>query len=418
MVGSTQFGATRATIADAESSLAFSGSTPIQIPQGGSAIVDVFADILTTSSASSSAGVIDLIGWSALGNISNSAITFPGAVEGQSITISAGPTLTVARASESAPSKQVVMGSSGNSLFTLRLTSDNVEDVRVTDITLQDTVANGSAGIASFQNLTLWDGATQVGGPLSLSMLNAGTSTVAFSLSSGGVIVPKNGTKNLELKADVASFSSGGATSNSTHNFGLAGNVTSSVIALGKDSNLSATVSGTPNSNTSTVYRTKVTLSSSLLGSSVARARTAVDDLATFNFAANSGYQAILGTVSLKFTGIAVSAGSTAFTVDLIDSNTNAALGSASQQTCTPGSGNSCSVTFSPQFIIDAASTKAAKVRINSASVYNQSGGSGTESLSVLVNAAGDVVVNDGSTPGIVLESTVVPFTVVNVSYE
>jgi hypothetical protein len=415
MVGSTQFGSTRATLSltAAETSIAFSG-TAIVVPAGGSVTVDVYADILTGSVTTSS--VIDLTGWSAIGVTSLSTITFGSAVGGQDITISSGPTLTVAAASETAPSKQVVMGSTGNSLFTLRLTANNVEDIRVTDITLRDNIGSGSTGIASFTNLALYDGTTMVAGPLSATMPGSASSSVAFSLASGGVVVPKNGTKNLELKGDVATFSSGGATSGSTHNWGLL-NSTSSVTAYGKDSSASATVSGSPTSNTSTVYRTKVTLSSSLLGSSSGRARTAVDDLATLNFAANSSYQAVLGTVTLKFSGIAVSNGSTAFTVDLIDTNTNLNLGSASQQTCTPGLGNSCLVTFSPQFTIDAGTTKATKVRVNSASFFDASV-AGTQSLSVLINGTSDTQIYDGSTAAIPLESTVVPFTVTSVSYE
>jgi hypothetical protein len=417
MVGSTQFGTTRATLSTsaAETSIAFSG-TAIVVPAGGSVTVDVYADILTGSSDMASA--FDLIGWSAIGTTSLSTITFGTAVAGQSITISSGPVLTVAQASESAPSKQVVMGSTGNSLFTLRLTADNVEDIRVTDVTLADSIGNGGvAGIASYQNLALYDGTTMVAGPLGMTMPGTATSSVTFSLASGGVIVPKNGTKNLELKGDVATYSSGGATSGTTHNWGLL-NSTSSITAYGKDSSGAATVSGSPTSNTSTVYRTKVTLSSSLLGTSSGRARTAVDDLATLNFAANSSYQAVLGTVSLKFSGIAVTNGTANFTVDLIDTNTNVDLGGGSdQQTCSPGTGNSCTVTFHPQFTIDAGNTKAVKVRVNSASFFDASV-AGSQSLSVLVNGTTDVLIYDGSTRAIPLESTAVPFTVVNVSYE
>ncbi len=418
MVGSTQFGTTRATLSAtaAETSIAFSG-TAIVVPSGGSVTVDVYADILTGSATQAS--VFDLTGWSAIGVASLSTISFGSEVVGQSITISSGPTLTVAQASESAPTKQVVMGSTGNSLFTLRLTADNVEDVRVTDITLADSIGSGATGIASYENLTLYDGTTVVAGPLGMTMPGSATSSVSFSLQGGGVIVLKNGTKNLELKGNVATFSSGGATSGSTHNWGLL-NSTSSVTAYGKDSSASATVSGSPTSNTSTVYRTKVTLSSSLLGSSSGRARTAVDDLATLNFAANSSYQAVLGTVSLKFSGIAVTNGTASFTVDLIDTNTNVNIGSAAQQTCIPGVGNSCTVTFAPQFTIDSGTTKATKIRINSASLFDASV-AGSQSLSVLVNGtdqSSTVMIYDGSTQAIPLEATVVPFTVVNVSYE
>lgn len=417
MVGSTQFGVTRATIGDAETSLPFSASTPVVVPAGGSVTVDVYADILTTSGAATHSAVIDLIGWLALGATSNSSITFGTAVSGQDVTIASGPVLTVAKASESAPTKQVVMGSTGNSLFTLRLTADNVEDVRVTEIALEDVIGSNSAGKASYENVALYDGTTLVSGPKSLSLADTSSSTVRFTMTGDGVIVPKNGTKNLELKGDVASYTSGGAYSGSTHNFRLQDNATSSVVAYGKDSSAAVTVSGTPNSNTSTVYRTKVTLSSALMGASAGRSRQAVDDIAYLNFAANSSYQAILNTVTLKFSGGAVASGTATFDVYLIDANTNAGLGSATAaQSCDESAGTGCTVTFNPVFTIDAGSTKQAKVRVDSSNFTN--GASVTDSLSVVVNAVGDVMVSDGSVTTIPLETTVVPFSVVTVSYE
>lgn len=417
MVGSTQFGSTRGTLSAtaAETSLAFSGATPIQVPTGGSVVVDVYADILTGSA--DEATVFDLSGWSAIGNVSNSSIEFPAAVTGQSVTISSGPTLTVAVGSDTSPAKQVVMNSTGNSLFTMRLTANNVEDVRVTAITLEDTVAGAtSTGVASFGNMYLYDGTTVLAGPLSISMAGFSSGSLAFSLGAG-VIVPKNGSKTLLLKGDVPSYDSGGAVSGSTHNFRLLDSATSSVTALGASSNGTATVTGTPNSNTSTVYRTKVSLSSALIGAATSRTRTAVDDIATLNFSANSSYQALLNSVTIKFQGQAVSNG-TAFSVDLIDANTNVALGSAASAVSCTGVGNSCSVTFSPIFTIDAGTMKQAKVRVNSSVFYNAA--SQSEGLSILVSGTGDVLISDGTTGGaaIPLESLVVPFTVANVSYE
>ncbi|HTY39629.1 MAG TPA: peptidoglycan-binding domain-containing protein [Candidatus Paceibacterota bacterium] len=414
MVGSTQFGSTRTTISNTGTDvLSVSGSTPIQVAQGGSVVVDVYADILTTSVAGTQSNVFSLTGWSALGSVSNSAITFPGSVNGQSVTLSSGPTLTVGKASASAPAQQVVMGSTNNSLFTMSLSSDNVEDIRVTDVTLLDTITGNAAGIASFQNLTLYNGTTAVAGPLSLTVPGTSTGTVHFTMSSP-LVVPKNSTVNLELRGDVATFSSGGAQSGSGHTYGIA--ATSSVIALGNSSNQAAVVAGTPTSSAATVYRTKVTLAASVLGSTAGRTRVAVDDIANLNFSADTAYKAVLGTVALKFSGQAVSNGSPAFTVDLIDANTNTDLGSAAQGTCTPGAGNSCTVTFSPQFSIDAGTTKITKVRVNSGSFFNSSQTS--DSLSVIVNGSTDVLINDGTTAGVPLPGTVVPFTVSNVSYE
>jgi len=120
--------------------------------------------------------------------------------------------------------------------------------------------------------------------------------------------------------------------------------------------------------------------------------------------------------VILKFTGAAVTSGGTAFTVDLIDANTNSLLGSAAQATCTPGQGNSCSVTFNPSYTVSAGTSKATKIRVNSSSFTNTA--SASDALSILVNATTDVTFNDGTTGSIPLEGTIVPFTVASVSYE
>lgn len=410
MAGGQQFGATRPTIGDSETSLSFSGSSPITVPAGGSVTIDVYADILTSTTAATHDNVIDLTGWSALGSVSNTSISFPGAVDGQNITISSGATLTVAQDSDTPPAKFIVMGSTNNSLFKVRLTADNVEDIKVTDITFRDTFT-GTAGVASLTNLELYDGTSKVGGPLPLSVSSgATTGTVTFSFATP-IVVQKSTSKTIEVRASVPMYEAG-AVSGSQHNLSIP--TTASVVALGKDSNVSATVSGMPSSNTATVARTKLSLSATTLGATSGRTRSAVDELATITFTADAGYQVTVNTVSLKFQGMAVSSG-TQFTVDLIDANTNGAWGSSSQASVTSGSGNSGTATFSPQAVVSAGSSKQVKVRVSSTNFFNQSQSS--DSLSVTVNAAGDVTWSDG-TSNFNLETTVVPFTVTNVSYE
>lgn len=411
MVGSTQFGTTRPTIGDTESGLAFSGS-PIVVPAGGSVTVDVYADILSTTAAGSQTTVIDFVSWTAVGSVSNSSIASPAAVNGQSITISTGPTLTISKDETNSPSaRQIVMNTSDNTLFAARFTASNVEDVKVTDIAILDTVSGTTAaGQTSFSNVSLWDGSSRVGGILTPTMAGSATSTVTFSFSEP-VVIPKNGSKTLVLKGTVSDYSSG-AVSGSVHTWSVLS--TSTVTAFGKDSNQSVEVDGSAAGNAQSVYRSKLSMTSSVLGSTSGRARQAVDDLATVSWTANSGNQVVLSTVTVKFSGQAVSDGSTAFTVDLLKSD-GSALGGATQQTCTPGAGNSCSVTFSPAFTISAGATQASKVRVNSGSFFDAA--SANESLSVLVNAAGDVLWSDGSTSGITLESSVVPFTIASVQY-
>ncbi len=417
MVGSTQFGATRTTVADGGITMAFSGSSPITVPAGGAVNVDVYADILSSSTSGATySAVIDVTGWSALGAVSNSSISFPGAVNGQAITLSSGAALTVSADSSTSASKQVVMGSAGNEVFKVKLQeTSNVEDVKVTDLIFTDAITGGSAGVASFQGMTLWDGSTQIGGPLNMTIgTSATTSTVQFSFATP-VVVSRNSSKVLTLKGDIADINSLGSTSGSSHKFKIYTSTTD-VIALGKDSNASATVTtSSATSNTSTVAQTKLSLSSSLLGSGTNRTRVSVDDIATLNFAANSAYQLTVNTISLKFSGGAVT-GTAGFNVSLIDANTNAVIGSSDIESCVDGDfDGSCVVDFDPQYVVSASDTKAVKVRVDSSAFNNNANSS--DSVSVIVNANTDVTWNDG-VGSFNLETTVTPFTIANVSFE
>jgi len=417
-VGTTQFGTTRAIVSDtATETITFSGASKINIPAGGSVSLDAFADIRSSASAVTYTAPIDLTDGTAVGGTSQSSITWPATdTSGQNVTIASGPTLTIAIDSNTKPARQVVFGSTANSLASYRFSANNTEDIRVTDVTFNDTITNGTANIASIKNLEFFDGNTKLAGPLNLTMPGATTASVAFSMGTNSqVIIPKNSAKTLELRGDVPTLSEiGTGASNDQHQFGIMPN--SNVTALGKDSSASATLSGTATGNVMTVLQTKLTLASSLLGAATGRTRVAVDDVATINWTADAADQLTMGTVALKFSGLAVSNGSTAFGVRIIDSATNSDWGSSASTNCTPGSGNSCSVTLGPAFIISKGTTKATKVRVNSTNFFN--GANTSDSMSVTIDAAGDVAWNDGTTAALSLEATVAPFVVVNVSYE
>lgn len=428
MVGGTQFGTTQAIVADTDTAMTFSGSSPILVPAGGSIVVDLYADILTSTTAVTHATVFDLSSGSAVGSVSNSSITWPAVVNGQAIVVSAGSTLTLTTDSDNVSARYLVMGSVDNVLYKLKLTTNNTEDVRVTDITFRDSVAPTTT-VASYNNVRLYDGDTLLAGPVNVTLgtaANPTLNTVVFSLgSSSSLIVPKNGSKTITVKADVPTFISGGALSNSAHTMSIS--AISSVTAYGKDSSIAATISGTPTGTAQTVYRTKPTLTSSVLGATSARTRVAVDDIATLNWTANAAGDLTITSVVVKFIGSAVNSGTAAFTADLIDSTTNAAWGTAAQQTCTPQGGNSCVVTFSPSFSITSGTTKAVKLRANSSSFANAANTG--DGVSVIADAAANILWNDcggtvsggvcaNSTLNISWEAVQIPITLVNVSYE
>lgn len=422
MVGGTQFGTTQAIVSAtaAETAMTFSGSNPIIVPAGGSVVVDLFADILTSTTQATHATVFDLTSGSAVGQTSNSSITWPSAVVGQSIIVSSGSTLTLANDSDNVAARNLVMGSADNVLYKLKLSADNTEDVRVTDITFRDTITGNSAGIASFNNLRLYDGDTLLAGPVNMTIPNTTTGAIAFSLGSGSTfLVPKNGSKTVTLKGDIATFVSGGAKSGSAHTIGIS--ATTTVTAYGKDSSAAATVAlsgsaATLAGNAQTVYRTKPTLTSSVLGATTARTRVAVDDIATLNWTADAADDLTISTVIVRFSGSAVTSSSAAFSVSLIDTTTNAVWGSSSAQTCTPIVGNTCAVSFQPAFSISRGTTKSVKLRADSSNFTNTANTG--DSVSVIINAASDILWSDGTTTGISWEAVQIPITLVNVGFE
>lgn len=421
MIGGVQFGATRNTLSTtaAETSLNFSGN-PVSVPAGGSVTVDVYADILTSSTASATyAAVFDLIGWSALGAVSNSSITFPttGAgysgsqLLGQSVTLSSGPTVTIAAVSGVPGARQVPMSSTGNTLLAVRFTANNVEDVKINNVTFLDTMSNGTAGVGPFTNLTLWNGSTQVSGPLPLTVGSATTGTMAFALNP--VTVPKNGSVILTVKGDAIDFSNASGTDNIVNTFSV--NSTTTVTAVGVSSNGSATVSGTASGDALTLLRSKVNVTASVVGLTTSRPKSSNDYLANLVFSVPSGATpSTVGTVILRFAGSAVTG---TFQTYLLNSN-GAALGSSAASASCVSTGNSCSVTFGPQIVVDASSPVTAQVKAVTSAFADTA--NTADPLSISINSASDVLFNDGTTGSLSLETTATqffPFPVADVSY-
>jgi hypothetical protein len=302
------------------------------------------------------------------------------------------------------------MGSTGNDVFKIKLMeTSNIEDVKITDITFTDVINSGAASKFSFYNMTLWDGSTQVGGPISMTLSSASAGTIHFSFATP-IVVTKASSKTLTLKGDVCSISLGCAVSGSAHSFQISN--AANVVALGKNSNTAVTVTGTSVGNALPITQTKLSISSSLVGSISGRPRVSVDNVANLNFTADSNYQVSVNKVVLTLSGGALT-GAAAFNVNLINANTNANWGSSATSICTPVSG-ACSVTFNPAFIVSAGATEATKVRVNSSTFTNGA----LDDLKVTVKDDHDVIWNDGVINfGLDFTIMTIPFSVASVNY-
>ncbi len=430
MIGGTQFGTTQAIVSDAETAMAFSGSQPLVVPAGGSLNIDIFADILTTSSTAGCSACIDVTTGSAIGASSNSSVTWPAAVSGQSVTIVSAPTLTVTQDSDDTPARYITMGSTDNTFFKIRMTVNDTEDVRITDLTFSDTVAmvTGVSGTLptdrmSLSNVRLYEGDTLLAGPVDVRPGSdaSTTATIVFSLGNASpLIVPKNSSKTLTVKGDVATLTAG-AVSNQQHTLSLGpGNVT----AYGSGSSSTATISrGTPipEGRAQVVYRTTPRLSASVLGAVQNRIRTTNDEVSSLNWSAAASDDVIIGTVSLNFSGAAVSltAGNANFAVRLIDpANSNSDWGSSVSTNCTEAAtaGGTCTLSMAPLATVSRGTTKTIKVRINSTNFANAA--NSQDGMSVSIGLGAHALWEDRTSTAISWEAGQMPMTLISLGYE
>jgi Putative peptidoglycan binding domain len=162
MVNGTQFGTTQGTV-NAGVIYTFSGA-PFTVPAGNTVNVSVVADTLSGATGSVSPATI-LTGISGSGLVSNAAITLTsGAVNGQNLFFAGSPAISVGPDSNQPSAGVITMGSSQNTLAIYRFSeTTNVENVKVTDLVVTDTVTNPTSSKAAFSNLGLWSGNTLLG---------------------------------------------------------------------------------------------------------------------------------------------------------------------------------------------------------------------------------------------------------------
>ncbi len=425
-VNGVDFGDTRDAVADAEVEMLFSAAiAPVLVTSAAPATVDVYADILGSSTPATHISVIDLTGGAARDMSTGAAIVWPQAVSGQNVTITppatANPTVFLSTDSSYSPQSQnLVMGSEDNVVYAVRVRAGNEEDISLRRIVFTDTIEGNAAGIASLNNLSLYDANTNMllAGPVNMDISAASPGKFAFSFSTSSIPLIMRGTgRSFVVRAGVATYLSYGAKSGSRHTIGVsaAGDVT----ATGVNSGAAAVVSGTPSGSAQSIYRTKLSLSvtaSSTIGAATGRARLAVDDLARFTLSAHLAHDVRINRIKIRFSGQAVASSTTAFGVSLIDQNTNYNWGSSEPMTCTPAADGQCSVTFNPEFSLTRGSSKVIKLRVNSSLFNNVSNTS--DSLSATIIASDDILWSDGTTNGISFEPVDMPIKLVDLSYE
>jgi peptidoglycan hydrolase-like protein with peptidoglycan-binding domain len=451
--GTTQFGQTTGVLAN-NGSYSFSG-TPFAIPAGQSITVDIYANILSGTTAGSKATITTLSGCSASGALSYTAISCTSTA-GQDVVITGQATITVAVDNQTAPAQQLVMGTTGATLGMFRFNeTSNVEDVKVTDLTIFDSVASTSSVKSAFGNLTLYK-STDLSTPLANTSQAFTSATTTPSRGyyykfhfTNPVVVPQAGNVSLVLKGDVASYSSSGATDKTVHSFRITADqfdtdlLTTStvVVALGATSNAtsSVTINGATSTaaNPVTILRSKLTVTAAGIGATSGRSKTAVDDLATITFTADNAGAVVLNSIVITLSG----SGPSPTTVDglqLLDPNNQPLAATALAipgNTTSSGGGVACptaSGSAACTKVFNLGSTTAGytvtagspgitfKLRANTVNTFVAVAGSAVN-LGLTINAVGDVAYTDGTDENtetaINLPSTAVPITIQSVTF-
>ena len=398
-INGVQFGDVKGSVA-ASTDYTFSGSSPAAISAGGNTTVDVYADVLSTATNLGSSHYIKLKDASAVGattattqtlkSTSAVALTTTNIVS-QAFTVNvAGPEITVDNDSSSPSAYQAVMGSTQKTLGIWKINGGTTEGANITEISVKDRV--GTTGHeASFANLQWYKGGVAVG-PITVSATASGTagSETGYLYNwtfTSPIVVPQNDSIAIELRGDIASFDSGGSTSNSTHIFGfnrddayiLARGSGSSLTAVindsaGTDLGTASTWAGNPETTTEvstvTVSRSKLTVTSDATGITTSgHPASSADVMAVFVFSAE-GYDVTINTVTLKLAGSTL----TTIVAKLIDADTGSTWGSTIQQTWnytgTAGTA-STSMSFSPAYVLSKNATKRVKVQADTTGSTN-----------------------------------------------
>jgi hypothetical protein len=340
VAGGTQFGATQSV---ASSLMTFSSGQPLVIPAGGSTVVDVYADILASTTPGAYPGVVRILGWNSVGVVSGSSLQLTNNVHGQDLRVGFGPVVTLATDVSAPPASQVGMGTTSRTVHAVRVTANHVDDLAMNEFNVALEVSGGASSLAHSESYELFDGARRVAGPASAVMYSSSYGRVRFTLAAP-VVIAKNTSKVFTVRTGIPTFASGGAVSGASIRY-VTNNEDLAIYSVASASQ-PVSVVGEAKSAALTIYRTTLGAKAYLLGSSVGRARMASDGVALLRF--TTGTDAVtVQSVAVTCSGGAVKDGGNAFMAFLRNPLTGSfTWGGSDAVMLVPGPGDQATGTF------------------------------------------------------------------------
>lgn len=345
----TQLGTTQSSVT-AGTSYTFYPSPYVSLNANESFVLNVYADILTGAGAGTQ-GYIALGTVSGIGKVTNSSVNSSGTVTGQTIYIASAGSLTIAVDSATPKSAQVIMGSTGVEFAKVRFTAGAGEAIQVTSLTLTATLGS-SAPTSTIQNISLWDGTTQIGSTAA-SLSAAGQAT--FDISSAPWSIASGAEKTLTVKSDINSYAYAASGGSVVLGF-------SSITYKGAVSGSATTDSTAYNGNAMYTYKTTVTVAKASTSPEGKGFPSATQHVLYFTVTNNGSYAAELNyaTFTISYTpGAGNTTTSATRTFRVYDSaDLTTSLGSYTIAADTTINGATIPTDISPDYEIPANTTK------------------------------------------------------------
>ncbi len=241
--GATPIGQTISSLTDTDSTTyTFNIAPSVTVGVGETVVIDVWADILSSSGAAVSNVNTDdtngeIIADSVVATGVNTGTTTSDSASDpqlQDLFIATNGMLRVAIDGDTPADTQLVLGSTDQTFAKFRLSEEsNAEDILIKKFVVADTLTLNTAApfnsTGTLRNLRLYQGATLLGSVSALSdAKNTGLTQAVFDLTGlvdGGYKVKAGQTVTLTVKADLTPWVEGGSSS-STHKFSMWGSAT------------------------------------------------------------------------------------------------------------------------------------------------------------------------------------------------
>lgn len=350
--------------------------------------------VKTNTNSSVAAGAKMKVGIAASGvsanDVDGNTVAANGLPINQSITMSAGTTITLTAqgdvaltlvtpsATEGDDSRIVVGGQSNVTMGRFRLAATN-EELKLTKARIK-VAATSTNSIIS---LTLWDGATQISGPITPD----GSGNADFNSITPDFVVPKNSDKIVTVKASFNTTQSG-ATSGAALSSIFDGNNNFEMRGTGSSNTLITVGTTSPTSSQVVLRKTKPTIALVALPQTILGAGDQI--ISKFTVTADAG-----GRVSLKTMKFDIALSNATLTVNSLTIREAGASSDISTVSSTVAiTGGTGVIGFTGEQTVEAGQSKTYELKANVASVV------GTGSASVQTKILGDTAVVTGALGG------------------